>query len=106
MIDHNVMRLDVSVRDTLAMTVVESLEQLEDVVANINVVELGVQAPEVGVVDILKDEGGSFALQGTDTSQPHQPPQNNTGASRGGRPTPIARHHDESLWHGDSSCHT
>jgi hypothetical protein len=64
MIDHNVMRLDVSVRDAFAMTIVECLEQLEDVVADIDVVELGVEAPEVRVVDILKDEGRGFALQG------------------------------------------
>lgn len=62
MIDHNVMRFDVSVHDALAVTVIESLEQLEDVVANINIVELGVEAAEVGVVDMLKDEGRGFAL--------------------------------------------
>lgn len=62
MIDHNVMRFDVSVHDALAVTVIEGLEQLEDVVANINIVELGVQAAEVGVVDMLEDEGRGFAL--------------------------------------------
>jgi hypothetical protein len=64
MIDHNVMRLDVSVHDALAVAVVERLEELEDVVTNINVVELGVQAAEVRVVDSFEDEGWGFALDG------------------------------------------
>ena len=50
--------------DAFAVTVIEGLEELEDVVPNIDVVELGVQAPEVGVVDILEDERGRFALEG------------------------------------------
>jgi hypothetical protein len=40
------------------------LEQLEDVVSNIDIGELWVQASEIGVVDVFKNEGGSFALQG------------------------------------------
>lgn len=62
MIDHNVMRLDVSVHDALAVAVIKSLEQLKDVVPNINVVELGVKAAEVGVVDVLEDQRWGFAL--------------------------------------------
>lgn len=62
MIDHNVMRLHVSVHDTLAVAEVQSLEQLQDVEAHIEIVELGVQAPEVGVVDVLEYEGGRLAL--------------------------------------------
>lgn len=42
MVDHNVMRLYVSVHDSLAMTVVKAFEQLVDIVSNINVVEFGV----------------------------------------------------------------
>ena len=56
MIDHNVMRFDVSVHDALAVAEIESLEKLEDVVANINVVEFGVEAAEVCVVHILENE--------------------------------------------------
>jgi hypothetical protein len=41
-----------------------NLEQLEDVVSNINIGEFGVQASEVGVVDVFEDEGGGFALRG------------------------------------------
>lgn len=62
MIDHNVMRLNVPVHDALTMAVVEGLEQLVDVVANIDVVELRIEAAEVGVVDILKDQRGCFTL--------------------------------------------
>jgi hypothetical protein len=62
MIDHNVMRLDVSVHDALAVTVVERLEQLEDVVADIDVVKLWVEAAEVGIVDMFENEGRSFTL--------------------------------------------
>jgi hypothetical protein len=40
------------------------LEQLKYVVSNIDIGELGVQASEVGVVDVFEDEGGGFALQG------------------------------------------
>ena len=56
MIDHNVMRLDVSVHDAFAVAEVQRLEQLVDVEPNVEVVELGVEAPEIDVVDILEDE--------------------------------------------------
>lgn len=62
MVDHNVMRFDVSVHDSLAVAVVQGLEQLENVESHIQVVELGVQASKVGVVDIFEDEGGRLAL--------------------------------------------
>lgn len=62
MIDHNVMRLHVSVHDSFAVAEVQSLEQLKDVVTNIDVVELGVQASEIGVVDMLEDERRGLTL--------------------------------------------
>ena len=62
MIDHNVMRFYVSVHDALAVAVVERLEELIDVVAHIDIVELGVEAPEVGVVDVLKDQRRGLTL--------------------------------------------
>lgn len=62
MIDHNVMRLYVSVHDSLAMAEVKSLKQLVDIVAHIDVVELGVEASEIGVVDILEDQRGRLTL--------------------------------------------
>lgn len=63
MIDHNVMRLYVPVHDSLAVAVVQAFEQLVDIVSDINVVELGVQAPEIGIVDVFEDEGRRLALQ-------------------------------------------
>jgi len=62
MIDHNVMRLHISVHDALAVTVVERLQQLGDVVPDVQVVELGVEASEVGVVDIFEYERRSLTL--------------------------------------------
>ncbi len=63
MVDHNVVRFNVSVHDALAMTIVQPLEQLVDVVSNIDVVELGVEAPEVGIIDVLENQRRSLALQ-------------------------------------------
>jgi PP-loop superfamily ATP-utilizing enzyme len=62
MVDHNVMRLHISVHDALAVTEIQRLEELENVVPNVEVVELRVQAPEVGVIDILEDERRRLAL--------------------------------------------
>jgi hypothetical protein len=62
MIDHNVMRLHVAVHDSLAVAVVESLEKLKDVVSDIDVVELRVEASEVGIIDVFEDERRGFAL--------------------------------------------
>ena len=62
MIDHNVMRLHIAVHDALAMAVVQGLEQLVDVESDVKVVELGVEAPEVGVVDMFEDERRGLTL--------------------------------------------
>lgn len=62
MIDHNVMRFYVSVHDSFAMTVVEPFEQLVDVISNIDIVELRIEASEVGVVDVLKDKRWCLTL--------------------------------------------
>lgn len=62
MIDHNVMRLYISMHDSLAMAEVQGFEELQDVKPDIQVIELGVQAPEVGVVDKLKNERWRLAL--------------------------------------------
>lgn len=63
MIDHNVMRLHVSVHNSLAVTKVQSLQQLENVESHIKVVELGIEASEVGIVDILENERRSLTLR-------------------------------------------
>jgi hypothetical protein len=62
MVDHNVVRLDITVHDALAVAVVERLEELEDVISHIIVLEFRVQTPEVGVVDVLEYQRWCLAL--------------------------------------------
>lgn len=62
MIDHNVVRLDITMHNSLAVAEVQGLEKLENVESHIEVVELGVETAEVCVVDVLEDEGRRFAL--------------------------------------------
>lgn len=61
-VDHNVVRLDIAMHNALAMTKVQRLQQLQNVESHVEIVELGIQAAEVGVVDVLKDERGRLAL--------------------------------------------
>ena len=42
MVDHNVMRLDVSVHDAFAVAVVQGLEKLVYVISHVVILELGV----------------------------------------------------------------
>ncbi len=63
MIDHNVMRLHIAVHNALAVAEIEGFEELIDIVPDIDVVEFGVQAPEVCVVDVLEDERWCLALR-------------------------------------------
>jgi hypothetical protein len=62
MIDHNVMRLDISVHNTLAVAEVKSLEELKDVEPDIDVIKLGVEASKIGIVDVLENEGRRLTL--------------------------------------------
>lgn len=62
MIDHNVMRLNISMHNTLAVAEVQSLEELKDVEPDIDVIELGVEASEIGIVDVLENEGRRLTL--------------------------------------------
>ena len=62
MVDHNVVRLDVAMHNALAVAEVESFEEFENVEADVEIVELGVEAAEVGVVHVLEDERWRFAL--------------------------------------------
>lgn len=64
MIDHNVMRFHISVHDALAVTEIKCLEEFEDVVSNIEIVEFGVEAAKVGVVDVFEDQRRCLALHG------------------------------------------
>lgn len=56
MIDHNIVRFHIAVHDALAVTEIQSLEELENVIADIKVVEFGIEAAEVGVVHIFEDK--------------------------------------------------
>ena len=87
------MRFDVPVHDSLAVAVVQSLEQLQDVESHVKVVELGVQASEVGVVDILENEGRCLTLQRTGRipASPVSSPQNTW------QPIVLIRHSPGSL---------
>lgn len=51
---HDIVRLHIPMHDALAVAEVQRLEQLIDVVPHIIVDELGIQTPEVGVVDVLE----------------------------------------------------
>lgn len=62
MVDHNVMRLHIAVHDALAVAEIQRLEELGNVEPNIEIVELRVQASEVGIVHELEDERWCFAL--------------------------------------------
>jgi hypothetical protein len=48
--------------DALAVAEVEGLKEFENVVSHIVILEFGVQAPEIGVVDIFEYQRGRFAL--------------------------------------------
>ena len=61
-VNHHVVRLDVSVHDAARMAEVERFEQLKDVVSHVVVAEFRVEDLEVGVVDVLEDNGGCFRL--------------------------------------------
>lgn len=73
MVDHNVMRLHITVHDALAVAEIQRLEELRNVETNIEVVELGVQASKVGIVHELEDERGRLALQALHVSNGFSP---------------------------------
>ncbi len=58
-IDHNVVRLHISVHDAFRVAVVESLEDFEHVVANVKIVETLVKLAEISVACVheLSDNG-------------------------------------------------
>mmetsp|Transcript_2371 Transcript_2371/g.6553 ORF Transcript_2371/g.6553 Transcript_2371/m.6553 type:complete len:237 (+) Transcript_2371:263-973(+) len=65
-VNHDVVRLDVSVHDTVRMAIIERLEEFEDVVSDVVVGEGGVEDFEVCVVDMFEDEGRRLRLRITD----------------------------------------
>ena len=62
-VDHDVVRFDIAMHNALGVTVVEGLEDLEHVVADVEIVEALVKLAEVGVtrVDKLSDDGGRLS---------------------------------------------
>jgi hypothetical protein len=63
MINHDVMRLNVAMHDTVGMTIVESFEKLKDVIANIVIGESRIEHLEICIIDVFKDERGSLGLR-------------------------------------------
>lgn len=62
MINHDIVRLHISVHDTLAVAEIKCFEQLINVEAHVIIRKAGVQCPEIGVVDGFKDQTRSLAL--------------------------------------------
>lgn len=71
MVNHDIVRLNISVHDAFAVAEVESLassasrwtqssvthlQQLENVVAHVVILKLGVKASKVGIVDVFEDK--------------------------------------------------
>ena len=61
-VNHDVVWLHVPMHDPVGMTIIESLEELKDVEANVEIGKRRVEDFEVGVVDMLKDERWRFGL--------------------------------------------
>lgn len=78
MIDHDVVRLNISVHNAFAMAEIQRLQtvstpprsrspvahlqELENIESNIVVDKFGVEASKVGIVDVFEDKGGRLAL--------------------------------------------
>jgi len=71
MINHDIMRLNVSVHDSLGVRIVESSQNFEDVEPDVEVSETLVESPEVNItrVHILHDERWSFCHRVSDHVQ-------------------------------------
>ena len=50
------MRLHVAVHDAFAVAKVQRFEEFMDIVSHIQIIELGVQASEIGVVYVFEDQ--------------------------------------------------
>ena len=61
-VNHDVVRLDITVHDSLGVTVVKSFENLIHVEANVKIIEALVQLAEVSIacIDKLGDNCGSL----------------------------------------------
>lgn len=65
------MRLYVSVHDSLAVAKVQRLQQFVNVEPHIEVVELGIQAAEIDVVNVLENQRRCLALHMAKGSKSH-----------------------------------
>jgi len=67
-VNHNVMRLDISVHNSLRMAEVQGLEDLEHVEADVEVSETFVKCAEINIAGVneLHDEGGSLGHRVSD----------------------------------------
>lgn len=61
-VDHDIVRLDVSVHDSLAVAVVQGSQNFEDVVSDVEICEALVESSEIDIssVHVLHDKCGSF----------------------------------------------
>lgn len=61
-VDHDIMRLHISVHDTIRVTKVQGFQQFEHIIANIVISQSRVESFEVRIVDVFENEGGSLRL--------------------------------------------
>mmetsp|Transcript_13472 Transcript_13472/g.36199 ORF Transcript_13472/g.36199 Transcript_13472/m.36199 type:complete len:259 (+) Transcript_13472:1393-2169(+) len=62
-VNHDVVRLDISMHDAVRMRVIERAQDLIDVVANLVNIQCRIQHFEVGVVHVFKHEARDFRLR-------------------------------------------
>lgn len=62
MVNHNVMRLHIPMHDSFAVAEIQSLQKLIDIETNIIVRETRVKRPEIGIVNVFKDQTRRLAL--------------------------------------------
>jgi hypothetical protein len=70
MVNHDVVRLHVTMHDALAVAEIQSLQELVDVEPNVEIIELRIEAPKIRVVDVFEDQRGGLALHTLATRMP------------------------------------
>jgi hypothetical protein len=68
-INHDVVGLDITMHHPVGMTIVQSLEELKDVVTNVIIAQGGIENFEVCIVDVFEDERRSLGLRVSDDIQ-------------------------------------
>lgn len=59
MIDHNIVRFNISVHNALAMTEIKGFKHFKDIEANIEIAERRIESAVIYVIDILKYKTGA-----------------------------------------------